>query len=77
MRAEDVAYTREVVSDWRAALTLITIRGHLAITQDLSIALMNLCILIFSGSILLLMGVFRFTAGFLAIISGLRLGRAR
>ena len=76
MHAEDVAYTREGVSDWRAALTLIAIGGHLVIAQDLSITLMNLYILIFMGGILLLMGGFGFAAGFLAVVSGLRLGRA-
>ena len=76
VHAKDVAYTRECVSDWRAVPTLITIGGHLAVTQDLSIILMNFCILFFTGGILLLMGGFRFTAGFSAIISGLRLGRA-
>ena len=76
MPAKDVAYTRECVSDWRAALTLITIRGHLAITQDLSVTLANLHILIFTGGILLLVGGFGFAAGFLAVVSGLRLGRA-
>ena len=76
MCAEDVAYTREGVSDWRAVLTLITIGGHLAIAQDLSVALANLRILIFMGGILLLMGGFRLIAGFLAVVSGMRLGRA-
>ena len=76
MCAKDVAYTREDVSDWRAALTLITIGGCLAIAQDLSIALANLWILIFLGGILLLVGGFGFAAGVLAIVSGLRLSRA-
>ena len=76
MCAKDVACTREGVSDWRAILTLIAIKGHLAIAQDLSFTLMGLCILIFMGSILLCVGGFRFAAGFLAAISGLRLGRA-
>ena len=76
MHAKDVAYTREGVSDWRAILTLITIGGHLAIAQDLRFTLMGLRILIFMGGILLCVGGFGFTAGFLAIVSGLRLGRA-
>ena len=76
VHAEDVAYTREDVSDWRVALTLVNIGGHLAIAKDLSIALANLCILIFMAGVLLLMGGFRFAASFLAIVSGLRLGRA-
>ena len=76
MGAEDVAYTREHVSDWRVVLTLITIRGCLAITHDLSITLANLHILIFMRGILLCAGGFGFTAGFLAIVSGLRLCRA-
>ena len=75
MRAEDVAYTREGVLDWRAALTLVAIRGCLAVAQDLSVALANFHILIFSGGVLLV-GGFGFTAGFLAIVSGPRLGRA-
>ena len=76
MRAKDVAYTREGVSDWRASMILVAIRGHLAVAQDLSIALANLHILIFVGGVLLHVGGFGFTAGFLAIVSGLRLGRA-
>ena len=76
MHAEDVAYTSEGVWDWRVALTLIAIRGHLAIAQNLSITLADLHILIFTGDVLLLMGGVGFTAGFLAIISDLGLGRA-
>ena len=76
MHAKDMAYTRDGVSDWRAILTLLATRGHLAITQDLSFALMGLRILIFMEGILLCKGGFRFAAGFLAVISGLRLGRA-
>ena len=71
-----MAYTSEGVWDWSMALTLITIGGHLAIAQNLNIALADLRILIFTGGILLLVGGFRFTAGFLAIISDLGLGRA-
>ena len=76
MCAEDVAYTSEGVLDWSMALTVITIGSHLAITQNLSVTLTDLCILIFTGGILLLMGGFRFTGGFLAIVSDLGLGRA-
>ena len=60
MHAKDVAYTSEGVLDLSAALTLIAIRGHLAITQNLSIALANLRLLIFTGGIFLLMGGFGF-----------------
>ena len=76
MHAEDVAYTSEGVLDWSAALTLIAIGGCLVITQNLDVSLANLCILIFMGGILLLMGGFRFAAGFLAIVSDLGQGRA-
>ena len=76
MHAEDVAYTSESVLDWSAALTLIAIGGCLAITQNLDVSLANLCILIFMGGILLLVGGFRFAAGFLAIVSDPGLGRA-
>ena len=76
MHAEDVAYTSEGVLDWSMALTLVTIGGCLAITQNLSVTLADLCILIFTGGILLLMRGFGFTAGFLAIINDLGLGRA-
>ena len=76
MHAGDVAYTREGVSDWRAVLTLIAIRGHLAIAQDLSFALTGLRILILMGDVLSHVGGFGFPAGSLAVVSGLRLGRA-
>ena len=69
MHAKDVAYTREGVLGWRVVLTLVTIRGCLAITQDLSFTLVGLRILIFTGGILPYMGEFRFAAGFLAVIS--------
>ena len=72
--AEDMAYTGAGVSDLRAAQTLITIRGCLAIAQDFSITPANLCVLIFMGSILLHMGGLGFTAGFLVIFSGPGLG---
>ena len=76
MCAKDVAYTSEGVLDWSMALTLITIGGHLAIAQNLSVTLADLRILIFTGGILLLVRGFGFAAGFLAIISDLGLGRA-
>ena len=69
MCAKDMAYTGEGVLDWRAAQTLITIGGCLAITQDFSIAPTNLCVLIFMGSVLLHMG----GLGFL-VSRGLELG---
>ena len=75
MHAEDVAYTSEGVLDLSMALILATIGGCLAIAQNLSITLANLRILIFTGGVLLLMGGFRFAAGFLTIISDLGLGR--
>ena len=62
------------VSDWRVPWTLITIRGCLAITQDFSIAPINLCILIIMGSILLRVGGLGSAAGFLVIFSGPGLG---
>ena len=49
MHARDVTDTKQGVSDWGAALTLVDIRGHLAIAQDLSITLVNRRILIFMG----------------------------
>ena len=49
MNAEDVAYTSEGVLDLSMSLTLIAIGGHLAITQNLSIALADLYILIFTS----------------------------
>ena len=74
--AKDVAYTSEGILDQSTALTLIAIGGFLAIAQNLSVTLADLCILIFTGGILLLMGGFRFAAGFLAIVNDLRVGRA-
>ena len=76
MHAEDVAYTNEGVLDLSASLTLVTIGGHLAIAQGLSITLADLSILIFTGGVLLLVGGFGFAACFLAIVSDLGLGRA-
>ena len=76
MHAEDVANTSKGVLDSRASLTLITTGGCLAVAQNLSIALAGLHILLFAGDILLLVGGFGFTAGFLAIVSDLGLGRA-
>ena len=65
------------LSAWRqsVSLTLIAIGGCLSVTQNLHIALVSLRILIITGGILLLVGGFRFTAGFLAIVSDLRLGQ--
>ena len=74
MRAEDMAYTGEGVSDWRAVLTLTAIGAHQAITQDFSIVFANLHVLIFAGGILLRVGGLGFAAGFPVIISGLRWG---
>ena len=77
MCAKDVANASEGVLDSSASLPSFTIRHHWAIAQDLSLTLAGLCILIFTGGILLLlMGGFGFTACFLAIISDLGLGRA-
>ena len=50
MHAKDVANASEGVLDLSAPLTLFAIGGHLAITQNLSITLAGLCILIFTGA---------------------------
>ena len=70
-----MAYTGQGVLGLSISLTPVAIGGHLFITQDLRIALVSLCILIVTGSILLLIGVFRFAAGFLAIVIDLGLGQ--
>ena len=75
MHAEDVANASEGVLDLSTSLALFTIRGCLAIAQNLNIALASLHILIFTGGILLLVGGFRFTC-FLAVAGDLGLGRA-
>ena len=74
MGAKDVTNTGVGVPCWRATWTLITIRGHLAIVQDFTVALMNLCIFIIKGSVLFRVGGLRPTDGFLVIFSGLGVG---
>ena len=68
MHAEGVAYTHESVLNLSVALTLIAIGGHLAVTQDLSVTLVKLRIVIITGGVLLLIGGFGFAAGFLAML---------
>ena len=70
MGAKDVTNTGVGVPWWKATRTLIAIGGHLAITQDFTVTLMNLCVLIIVGSILFRMGGLRPADGFLVIFSG-------
>ena len=65
----------EGVPWWRVTWTLIAIGGHLAVTQDVTITLTNLCILIIVESILFHVGGLRSNAGFLVIFSGPGVGR--
>ena len=75
VHAKDVANASEGVLGLSMSLPLFTIGHCLAVAQKLSFTFAGLRILILTGGVLL-MGEFRFTACFLAIIGGLGLGRA-
>ena len=62
------------VPQWRATRTLIAIGGHLAIAQDFTVTLTNLCVLIIAGGVLFHVGGLRPADGFLVIFSGLGVG---
>ena len=74
MGAKDVTNTGVGVPCWRATQTLITIGGRLAIAQDFTVTLMNLCIFIIMGSILFCLGGLGPADGFLVIFNGLGVG---
>ena len=61
----------------RASLPIFAIGCHLTVAQDLNFTLAGLCILIFTGGVLLLVGGFGFAACFLAVVSDLALSRAQ